>query len=47
MATQALPDGEHRTPLNRQRVLGAAVVLADEGGIESLSMRKLGQELGV
>src|SRR4026208_196632 len=47
MATQALPDGEHRTPLSRQRFLGAAVVLADEGGIESLTMRKLGQELGV
>ena len=47
MATRAQPNPESRTPLNRQRVLGAAVVLADEGGIESLSMRKLGQELGV
>jgi AcrR family transcriptional regulator len=28
-------------------VLRAALVLADEGGIESLSMRRLGQELGV
>jgi AcrR family transcriptional regulator len=28
-------------------VLRAAVALADEGGIESLSMRRLGQELGV
>jgi AcrR family transcriptional regulator len=28
-------------------VLEAAVKLADQGGIESLSMRKLGQELGV
>jgi AcrR family transcriptional regulator len=28
-------------------VLEAAIRLADEGGIESLSMRKLGQELGV
>jgi len=28
-------------------VLRAALALADEGGIESLSMRKLGQELGV
>jgi AcrR family transcriptional regulator len=33
--------------LNRERVLHAGIVLADEGGIESLSMRKLGQELGV
>jgi AcrR family transcriptional regulator len=28
-------------------VLRAALALADEGGIESLTMRKLGQELGV
>ncbi len=38
---------EHRTPLSRERVLRAAVDLADRGGIESLSMRKLGQGLGV
>ena len=36
-----------RTPLNRERVLRAAVALADDAGIESLSMRRLGQELGV
>ncbi|HEX4699674.1 MAG TPA: TetR/AcrR family transcriptional regulator C-terminal domain-containing protein [Actinomycetes bacterium] len=36
-----------RTPLSRERVLRAAVVLADQGGIESLTMRRLGQELGV
>lgn len=36
-----------RKPLNRDRVLEAAVRLADEGGIESLSMRKLARELGV
>src|SRR5262245_61175621 len=36
-----------RTPLNRDRVLRAAVALADETGIGSLSMRKLGQQLGV
>jgi AcrR family transcriptional regulator len=34
-------------PLSRERVLRAALRLADEGGIESLSMRKLAQELGV
>jgi AcrR family transcriptional regulator len=33
--------------LSRQRVLSAAVGLADVAGIGSLSMRKLGQELGV
>jgi AcrR family transcriptional regulator len=36
-----------RTPLSRERVLRAALVLADTGGIESLTMRKLGQELQV
>jgi AcrR family transcriptional regulator len=33
--------------LSRERVLGAAVAFADERGIESLSMRKLGEALGV
>jgi AcrR family transcriptional regulator len=36
-----------RTPLNRDRVLQAALVLADSNGIESLSMRKLGEAVGV
>jgi AcrR family transcriptional regulator len=36
-----------RSPLTKDRVLKAALRLADEGGIESLSMRKLGEELGV
>ena len=36
-----------RIPLTRQRVLRAAVALADGGGVGSLSMRKLAQELGV
>ena len=36
-----------RAPLSRERVLGAAVALADSGGFESLSMRKLANELGV
>ncbi|MFD0361424.1 TetR/AcrR family transcriptional regulator [Nocardia sp. GCM10030253] len=36
-----------RTPLSRARVLRAAVALADDTGIDSLSMRKLAQELGV
>jgi AcrR family transcriptional regulator len=36
-----------RAPLSRERVLGAAVALADEGGVESLSMRRIAQELGV
>jgi AcrR family transcriptional regulator len=36
-----------RLPLTRDRVLAAAMKLADGGGIEALSMRKLGQALGV
>jgi AcrR family transcriptional regulator len=47
MATRAEPSAEPRTPLSKERVLRAAVGLADKGGIESLSMRKLAQELGV
>jgi AcrR family transcriptional regulator len=38
---------QSRTPLSRERVLRAAVALADESGVESLSMRRLAQELGV
>jgi AcrR family transcriptional regulator len=34
-------------PLSRERVLGAAVLLADEHGLESLTMRELGLRLGV
>ena len=47
MAAQTDPNGEPRVPLTTERVLRAAVTLADEGGIESLSMRNLGQKLGV
>jgi AcrR family transcriptional regulator len=36
-----------RAPLSKERVLRAAIALADDGGIESLSMRRLGQSLGV
>jgi AcrR family transcriptional regulator len=40
-------EAQRRAPLSRDRVLRAAVALADNEGIESLSMRKLAQELGV
>jgi uncharacterized protein YndB with AHSA1/START domain len=36
-----------RAPLSRERVLRTAVDIADSGGIESLSMRRLAKELGV
>ena len=45
MTTQA--EAKPRIPLSRERVLAAAVELADEEGIEALSMRRLGQALGV
>jgi AcrR family transcriptional regulator len=47
MPKRPTPNPESRTPLNRQRVLRAAVVLADEEGIEALKMRELGLRLGV
>ncbi len=43
MATPTKP----RAPLSRERVLRAAVALADESGIASLTMRKLGEAVGV
>jgi AcrR family transcriptional regulator len=36
-----------RKPLTRERVLDAATAIADKDGVEGLSMRKLGQALGV
>jgi AcrR family transcriptional regulator len=38
---------EPRTSLTRARVLAAAVDLADRDGLDALSMRKLGQDLGI
>jgi AcrR family transcriptional regulator len=51
MARPTKPVTEHttgpRTPLSRERVLRAAIAFADSSGISSLSMRKLGEILGV
>jgi AcrR family transcriptional regulator len=47
MATRVEETARTREPLSRERILMAAVALADEGGVESLSMRRLAQELGV
>jgi AcrR family transcriptional regulator len=47
MARRVGVGAQPRAPLSRQRVLQAAVALADDGGVEALSMRKLAQELGV
>jgi AcrR family transcriptional regulator len=47
MATQAVARAERRVPLTRDRVLRTAMEVADAGGLETLTMRTLGQELGV
>ena len=47
MARAARRAAARRAPLNRERVLRTAVALADKGGTEALTMRKLGQALGV
>jgi AcrR family transcriptional regulator len=41
------PGEPRRARLNRDRVLRAAVTLADKAGIDALSMRNLAEELGV
>lgn len=40
-------DSAPRGRLNRELVLSTAIAIADESGIESLTMRKLGEQLGV
>jgi AcrR family transcriptional regulator len=47
MATRIEETAPAREPLTRERILQAAVALSDESGVESLSMRRLAQELGV
>jgi AcrR family transcriptional regulator len=45
--TSRSSDAKHRGRLSRQRVLAAAIALADERGLEALTMRELGKKLGV
>ena len=47
MARQTDARAAPRTPLSKERVLRAAIELADAEGIEALSMRRLAKELGV
>ena len=47
MDTQLDVDAQPRVPLSRERVLRAAVALADEHGVEAISMRRIAGELGV
>jgi AcrR family transcriptional regulator len=45
--TDVEPEAAPRVPLNRRRVLRAAVDVADRAGLEALTMRRLAQELEV
>jgi AcrR family transcriptional regulator len=47
MSALGKPNEETRLPLSRDRVLEAAIGLADAAGVDSLSMRKLARALGV
>ncbi|MGH9122767.1 MAG: TetR/AcrR family transcriptional regulator C-terminal domain-containing protein, partial [Acidimicrobiales bacterium] len=47
MASSAQPPPQPRAPLNRERVLQAGLRLADETGLEALTMRRLGEVAGV
>lgn len=47
MAKSKTSNSPSLPPLSRERILHTALRLADEGGLEALSMRKVAQELGV
>lgn len=47
MAEKTKHTSTKSTALTKDRVIQAAIKLADAGGLEALSMRKLGRELGV
>ncbi|MFP3989662.1 TetR/AcrR family transcriptional regulator C-terminal domain-containing protein [Streptomyces sp. E11-3] len=47
MGARTVSGAESQVPLSRERVLRAAVGVADAGGIESLTMRHLAEALGV
>ena len=40
-------DHPRRTPLTRERIIEAALHVMDEEGLESVTMRRIGRELGV
>lgn len=47
MVTKTKGQTARRTPLSKERVLRAAIDLADKDGIDAVTMRNLAQELGV
>jgi AcrR family transcriptional regulator len=46
VVTRAETGSQPRLPLSRERVLRAAIKVADQSGLESLTMRRLADELG-
>ncbi len=47
MAAEPEKSPQPRIPLTRDRVLRAAIRIADEEGLDALTRRRLAQELGV
>ena len=47
MATKIDPGAKPRLPLNKERILRTGLALADADGVDSLSMRKIADELDV
>ncbi|MDQ0574399.1 TetR/AcrR family transcriptional regulator [Agromyces albus] len=47
MSSTTEPKAERRAPLTRDRVLRTAVELADDAGIDALTIRRLAEQLGV
>lgn len=47
IATQIDAATQRRAPLSKERILATAVALADDGGVDALSMRKIAHALGV
>jgi AcrR family transcriptional regulator len=47
MAKPTTPSTSSSSPLSREQILHTALRLADQGGLEALSMRKVAQALGV
>lgn len=47
IGTVVSPPPKKRQPLSKDRVLSAAIRVADRGGVEAITMRRVAQELGV
>jgi AcrR family transcriptional regulator len=47
MATEINAEARQREPLTKERILRSAVALADDGGVDPLSMRRIAEDLGV